>query len=239
MLVRYLGLPLSLFLSFSFSTSLYARTCYPVTLTLSPYAGIDIQSRHIGYETGYGSNLFPKSFPQANLYAGLMLTEMFGFEFGYERTQQKSRTSHLVTGDNSLGFIIPEDTSIVYHSKAKISGPHFNILSAWCVTPEYPLEIFGSLGAALLTAKFSRSSVSIDGVPTVSQRTFDHNKVVARISLGTQYALLDNLYLRGTLTWENTSKFKLFAREPVFSGPIPQIKLKDSFSYGIGAFYAF
>lgn len=223
-----------------FSPTVFPRTCYPVSLMLSPYAGADLQYRNMGFKPGFGDNLFEKNYPQANFYVGAMLTEFLGVELGYESTVRKTRNSTLSSGSVSLGLPVPgTSTSIEFKSNSKVMGPHLDIVGVWCVGPEYPLELFGTLGVSFLTVKFDRTGLSVNGVATNVQRTFEQEKTIMRLTGGMQYAITDWFMVRGSLGWENTSQFKLFSKEPSNTFPPPTIKLKDSLMYGIGGVVTF
>lgn len=217
-----------------------ARTFYPVTLSLSPYVGVDFQSRSMGFKSGFGDNLFVKNYPQVNFYVGTMLTDFLGIELGYETTTHKTRNSTLGPGSVSLGVPIPAGiTSAGFKSSSKIMGPHLDLVGLWCIHPEYPVEVFGTLGASYLTAKFDRTGQSINGLPVPNvKRTFESEKTVIRATGGLQYVIKERFTVRATIGWENTSRFTLFSKEPA-AFPPPTIKLKDSLFYGLGGNFSF
>jgi hypothetical protein len=220
-----------------FSSQVLARTCYPVTLPLSVYSGFDVQMRNMGFKKGYGDNTFEKQYPQGNLFVGLMFNEFFGLELGYEKTLNKSRHTSFAGGDVLLGNVAPAGTSGKFQSKGQIFGPNFNIVGIYQLCQEYPIEIFGSVGAAFLTAKFDRNLVEFMGRSVSSLRTFDREKTVWRVGAGIQYLLAGCLGFRANVGWENTSQISLYTRE-VLANP-PQIKLQDSLLFGLGLFYIF
>lgn len=214
-----------------------ARTCYPVVLSLGPYAGFDFQLRKMGFEQGYGDNIFETQYPQGNFFVGLMFTEFLGLELGYEKTLNKTRNSRFTAGDMILGNMAIAGTSGQFKSHGQVYGPHINIIGIYQLCQEYPFEIFGSIGAAYLTAKFDRNLVELNGIPRANRRSFEREKTIWRAAVGAQYLLADCIGLRASLGFENTSQMNLFSREPV-SNP-SEIKLKDSLLLGLGLFYVF
>jgi hypothetical protein len=215
----------------------WARTCYPVTLELGPYVGFDVQQRNLRFQKGYGDNTFESHYPQGNLYVGLMLTENFGIELGYEKTLKRSRDSQFTGGDVLLGNTATAGSSGRFQSHGELYGPHINIIALYKPCDDYPLEIFGSIGAAYLTAKFDRNLVEFNNGPAASLRTFEQDKAIWRLGAGLQYLFVDCIGVRASLGFENTSQMRMITRE-VLANP-PQVKLKDSLLWGLGLFYLF
>lgn len=168
-----------------------------------------------------------------------MLTECLGLELGYEITTRKTRNTSLGQGDVNLGIPTPPGIfTASFSSWGKFKGPYFNILGIVCLSPEYPLELFGSLGATFLTVKFDRLAQSANEIPINIERTFEDKKTVLKIAAGLQYEILDCLMIRGSLGLETTSQFTLYSQQ-TSAFPPPTIKLKNTFLYGLGLIYSF
>ncbi len=173
------------------SDKVLSRTCYPVTLSLGPYVGIDFQMRDMGFKQGFGDNIFEKQYPQGNFFVGLMLNEYLGIELGYERTLRRTRSSSFAPGDTILGNVVNVGSG-EFVSRGELYGPNINLIGIYKPCQEYPLEIFGSIGAAYLTAKFDRNLVQFNNSPFSLLRTFERERTVWRVCAGLQYLLMDS-----------------------------------------------
>ena len=161
-----------------FYTDTQARVCYPVTLNITPYAGINVEGRHMNFSSGFGDNLFARNYPQIDIYTGVKLNEFWGVELGYETTFSQRKTTTLTPGAINLGIPITADVvSAQFRNSSRISGAHLDLVGFWCI-PEYPIELFGTIGASYLAAKFQRLTQAVNGVATSIPRTFEHEKTV-------------------------------------------------------------
>jgi len=224
--------------SVAFASEGFFRDFNPDTLNV--YVGADLQNRHMPYKSGEGSQFFKKDSLQGNLFLGLRLHENFGVELGYEQTQRKKREVTLLPGDQTLGGVV--GISQGFQTRAKLAGFHLDLmgflpLEGYCKD----LSLFAGIGVARLKAKLERTNVAVGGVqfPPVTQ-SFDekNSKYVARLTAGAQYLLTENLGVRGILNYENTSRIQPQSTSPDGTRVV-KVKLKDSFSYGLGVFFKF
>jgi opacity protein-like surface antigen len=211
-----------------------------------PYVGIDAESRHMNFQKGFGNNLFNHNYPQGNLYAGLRLNEYLAVEAGYEATERKTKTSTLLTGDTSLGIIIPRDPDTgsllqpKFNSQIQIKGPHASLVGMFPISDANRLQLIGTVGLAHLKTSISRTLVVLNGtaVPTGtdgSLTTFVKRKSVLRLGAGIQHMINCNWGVRAMLKWENSNKLKLNSKEDqrLYVNP------KNSIIYSLGAFFNF
>ncbi len=217
---------------------------------LTPYVGLDAQLRHMSYKSGFGGNLFNHNYPQGNVYVGLKFNNCIGIEVGFTGGPKRSRDTVLQFGDVNLGTALntPLDAifaPIVYNTSTKVSSLHADIIGF------YPLgcdiQLYGSVGASRLRARFTRASVafsggSLLGTDSAIPEKFARSKTVLRLGIGLQQMLTCNVGIRGGINWENTSKLNNITA-PISVIPDgsfqPVIKLKDSFTYNLGVFWQF
>lgn len=204
-----------------------------------PYVGLDAQGRHVEFTKGFGDNLFKQDYPQGNVYAGVKLMDWLGLEAGYEWTKRMHRTSSLGGGAVNLGNTVAGAISpVVYTSKAKFDGWHANLVGFLPIMEDCCTELFASVGVVHLRSFFERSLISVAGAPSTSIAHFRQSKTIARANLGVQAKIVDAFGIRASIGWENTSKIRPFATN-TDALATTQVKMKDSFIYGLGIFYTF
>ncbi len=189
---------------------------------VSPYVGADVQIRHVKFGHHFGNKRFKKNYPQANLFAGIKFCDFLGIELGYETTTNKSRTVTLGT------------PPIKTNSSARFRGPHADLVGFLPIFNECNLHLLGYVGIAHLKASLKQYDVLANGISPA--RTFNKHKSVLRLGAGVQHMINDCWGVRALVGWEKT-KFNLVQNQPAAT---PQrVKLKNSYSYGLGAFYSF
>lgn len=203
-----------------------------LALEMQPYVGLDAQARFMPFAEGYGRNLVKKKYPQANIYAGIQLGNVFGLEMGYERA--KNNTSITLVPQNSFfGNIVPPGVTMgPFTVNSRISGAHASLTSTFTLSQTYRLDLIGSAGVAYLREK----TMLITGNPN-ADRIFAEKKWIPRASVGLQKILTQHIGLRTTLTWEKTSNFNRMA--PVNATSNLRASMKNSTIFGLGAFYRF
>jgi hypothetical protein len=206
-----------------------------------PYVGVDAAVRRMDFKGGYGDNLLQHHSPQGNIYAGVKFNDSVGVEAGYEATTTRTRASTLTTGDIGAGTLITAATSpIVFKSKAKIKGPHIDLVGFYSFAANLPVQLLGSVGVSLLKGTYERKTIQMGNPPIQGRnRTLSDHKAVLRLMGGIQYMWDCNLGARATVGLVKTGKMIIYANDGIASAAIPAIKPKDSTVYGLGMFWVF
>lgn len=193
---------------------------------LCPYIGMEAQLRYMPFDKESGANLFPKRFPQGNIFAGIQWNDYWGLEAGYENSVNKHRHVVLIRSVNNISSQIEENNA------AKIFGPHLNVTGHYALSTCPDLNLVGTLGLAYLKSRLKVKMVSVDGVPHDTLIKFSNTKWVSRIGGGLQYSVNKQVSIRGMIIWENTKKFKRIPAQNLSSDYF--VKLKDSTIMSLG-----
>lgn len=205
---------------------------------IQPYVGLDAQVRHMSFKQGFGDNMFKHYSPQGNVYGGLKFSRYVGLEMGYEFTQTRSRDSKLSAGDVSLGSKVEDIMEACsFHSKAKLKGPHMDVVGFYTFDNRYPLQLIGSVGVSVLTATFERQTVQVASQATNTVRKIERTKAVARLGGGIQHMFTKNIGARLTVNWINTARAKAYSNDLI--SPAATIKPKNSTVFGLGMLWKF
>lgn len=222
-----------------FSLLIYTMSCF--SLDISPYVGVDGQLNRMKFKKGYGDNLFPKNYSQSNLYAGIKLDGSFSLEAGYASEAVRTKYSKLYETDCCLGADIPKMLSpAIFKSYIKIRGYHLGFVNTFCEPTWESVRILWGAGVGLLRAEAERKTIelSIPPVRLLSSRHFKKDKAVLRLMLASEYSLNNNIGIRASVIFLQTSKMVIKAY-PINGRYTPVIKPKDSFIYSLGIFYEF
>lgn len=227
------------------------------------YVGIDLQQRGIAFAKSYGKEAFPNRALQNNFYTGFKLNKYFGFELGYQSSQNESKTTHFEPDQFILGQWFAADplgltnNFIVSETKVKMRGPHLNFIGFLTIYKN-KTELIASLGITSLTVKLQYKQLNglIDGIPLgcynaadVDETTnvFSSKRVIPRFSTGIQHRFNESIGVRATLVYELTGRFKKMGsknpRDPA-SDLLPgnrdlRASLKNTMTYGLGLFATF
>lgn len=192
------------------------------------------------FKNGYGSNIFPRHYPQINLYTGLRYGNSYALEAGYVSEAVKSKFTTLYAGDIVLGSTVPRELSpALFKTYVKISGYHLGFVNNWCEPQWESFRVIWGVGFAFLKAEAERNGISFGYPPiTGSVRHFKKEKVVLRLMTGSEYRFKNNIGIRASLFFLQTSQMAMKA-QPIAGRHTPIIKPKDSFVYSLGIFYEF
>lgn len=206
---------------------------------LTPYVGADAELRHMNFARDFGRELFSHNYPQANLYAGVLINEYLAVEAGYEATERRTRTS--TTNDGNLLAGVRINTNIQANSTAQVKGLHANLVGFLPICEVYRLKLIGMVGFARLKANFvttftatAGNGILVDEIPGVTQ-TFTERKSVLRLGAGLQHMINCNWGVRAMVKWEQSNKLKMAAIEDSDFN----LRANNSLIYSIGAFYTF
>ncbi|HQZ50076.1 MAG TPA: hypothetical protein PLF17_06115 [Chitinophagaceae bacterium] len=224
-------------ISASIAFLLFSMSCN--SFDVSPYAGVDGQINRMRFKDGYGRNLFPKHFPQVNLYVGLKHNDSAAIEAGYISEAVRNKTVTLVAGQ-SLRPSIPEILSpAIFKSYIKVRGFHLGFVNTFREPNWDSFRVLFGAGAGFLRAEASREGLAF-GKPPIkgTTRRFKKEKVVLRLMIASEYKFKNKLGIRGSLFFLQTSKMVMVA-EPTASPTTPVIRPMDSLVYSLGVFYEF
>ncbi|MCS5707823.1 hypothetical protein CC99x_002780 [Candidatus Berkiella cookevillensis] len=204
-----------------------------------PYLGLDLQYRETPLHKGQGDNIFASQFHQGQLYTGVRFLEYFGLELTLSKSNIKNEAR--VFGGNNvvLGvFIPPAGPTEAHQSHAEFKSFSANVIGFYPIPfdKRCRTELIASMGVARSHPKFIDDLTSLNGVPLAVPQsfTFDKRKTILRLMAGLQYKLTHNIGLRGSISFEDTSRFNTFkSNQP---GNIRIISLKDSFIFGLGIY---
>ena len=217
---------------------IFTMSCF--SLDISPYVGVDGQLNRMPFKKGYGDNLFPKHYEHANLYAGIKLDGSFSLEAGYISEAVRSKCTKLYGSNGCLGVELPKFLSpAIFQSYIKIRGYHVGFVNTFCEPTWDSFRVLFGAGAGFLRAEASREGLAF-GEPPIkgTTRRFKKEKVVLRLMIASEYKFKNNLGIRGSLFFLQTSKMVMVA-EPTRSPTTPVIRPIDSLVYSLGVFYEF
>ncbi len=207
---------------------------------LLSYIGIDGQLNRMHFKEGYGNNLFPRHYPQINVYGGLKYDNSFAIEAGYLSEAVKSKYTTLYEGEHALGALVPATASpAVFKTYIKIRGYHLGFVNTFCQPQWDSFRVLWGAGVGFLRAESQRDCKSMGNPPTKGNiRKFKKDKAVLRLMLSSEYKFKNNLGFRASLFFLQTSQMVIKA-QPLEGHYTPTIKPKDSFVYSMGIFYEF
>jgi hypothetical protein len=206
------------------------------------YVGADGQVRHMKFNSGFGDNILRKSSPQANIYAGVKITENSAIEIGYETTITKGKKITLKEGDIINGYRIPREISpIVFETKAKVKGLHFDWIFFNKPFECSKFQLLGSVGISSLKGTVERKTVQIGYPPRYAgrNRTMSKRSAALRFTGGWQYYFDSGFGVRNTFSFVRTGKMVIKADDGIPGIVIPKVLPKDSLVVGLGVLYHF
>jgi hypothetical protein len=205
----------------------------------STYLGADAVYGSTKFKQDYGANIFPKKpAPGLNLFVGHMFNENFGAELGFEVYKKMKRTETIAPGNIVAGALIepmPGLTFISFDTTFKQRHPYLGAIAK--------TNIFGDnnfvslmLGISVSNVKATFNPVATNAGPEENDpRTFSKTKPIGIVRATAEHKFNDQFGLRISGTWKNTAKFKIKSQEN--SAAPTEVKLKNSFNFGIGATY--
>lgn len=216
----------------------------------SKYIGVDAGIQRGGfnkYETSQSN--FKKSLPKANFFAGIKFNDYLGVEAGYEFSLNRGRNAtfnvsnqedFMGIGGSALGLTGTQTSDVA--NKYKISGFHFGVTGEYPISASHnPLSFIGYVGIKNTTLKTLSKIIDHPVSGSIGDiYKLKSTKNILRLSLGLQYMLRENIGIRLSSTWENTSKFspeKSYQFSP--AAELASEKLKNSMSYSLGVVFKF
>lgn len=226
----------SVFLIFIFFVS--PKILATTERAFAPYVGGDIQIRNMPFKQGFGYDLFKKESLQGNFYLGFKVNKYVGFEIGHQVANKKTRNASTTsTVRLSQGQAFPGAIPGQMGTR-QIKGWNLNVIGFLPVSSEYKMSMIGIAGLSALEAKLKYTLIQTLGAQSVMRQIeFKQRKNVLRLGGGIQKMFSDSFGVRATVVWENTSRFNNITQNDALRSYTA--KLKDSWTYGIGAFVMF
>jgi hypothetical protein len=177
---------------------------------LRPYVGINYKHTWVNPK-GEWQKILVNSYPGFGFFLGLRFLKPFGIEAGYDWTANKPKVV-TVGADETLLGIHNSKTPVLITGKTRFKNPHVDLTIFFSpqLLESLDPEIMLSLGMARVTAK-SKMVVSPDLEPLKSLSLIAHKPcAVARLGLGLQSRIIENVGLRVLWRWENYAALKTF-----------------------------
>lgn len=205
------------------------------------YLGVDAEWRDMGFKRGLGDNLFKRKYLEGNVYGGMKFTDYFGVEIGYRESAKKRSKSANEADQMELGDTIP--AGVNYSSNlVQIKAPYINLVGYLPICKESGTELLGSVGFAHTWVRLRHRPTGIQVGPFSQaqqnglQDDFKKEKFILQVKAGIQQLITCNFGIRAVVGWENTSKFKNIKS---IQNDALRASLKNSTTYGLGAFFNF
>ncbi len=202
-----------------------------------PYIGGDMQARNMSFKKGFGDDLFKKESMQGNFYLGLKVNKYFGFEIGHQIADKKNRNASPSAMARLVqsGPLVPGTSQM---GTRQIKGWNLNVIGFLPISSEYKMSMIGIAGLSSLEVKLKYTlTYPPRAIVAYQQIKFKQRKTVLRLGGGVQKMFSDSFGVRTTVVWENTSRFNNITQN--YAGNTYTAKLKNSWTYGIGAFIMF
>jgi hypothetical protein len=237
----------------------FFNTTVSAQQTLMPYAGIDLQQRNMALQKGYGYNVFSRKYLQNNFYMGLKLNKNFGLEGGYQSSQNSSKKSMVLLGEDLLGERVDNvgtlgaEGFVVTETSIRTKGPHLNIMG-FLPLENGKTEFVASVGITALTINADYKQLADSFLLAYSPafvaetvRQFSSTRMIPRCMLGLQRKFSDSLGFRASFIYELTSRFKQVPFKNTLNESndlLPgngdlRASLRNSITYGLGVFMTF
>lgn len=196
------------------------------------YVGLDAVYNWMGFKKDYGQNIFKKQAPGVNVFAGYMFHENFGAELGFEWDKKVKKDVTIAPNQMILGQNNGTGQNLSFKTTVKQSHPYLGLTAKTSIMGD---NCFVSLmlGAALSNMKFEAVNYAIGGAVANNVKTFSKTKLIPVVRASFEHKFTNTFGMRAFASWKNASQFKLKAKETSAA----ELKLKDSFSVGLGVMY--
>jgi hypothetical protein len=211
-------------------------------LTLEPYIGVDQQLNRMKFNKGQGHDLFPKHHMQFNAYTGLKINQAFSAELGYVSTVAREKYCTVYVNEDLFGRPLPEVLSPVkFVNYVKTRGYHLSLVHTYAPIEWDHVRIRSGMGVSFLKALAQINPICMGTKPvfTGNVRQFRKQKTVMRVMISPEYKFKNNLGIRSSVCFIQTSKIIITAQPKQGLAVNPVIRLKDSLIYSLGMFYEF
>jgi len=204
------------------------------------YVGLDAVYNFMGFKSGYGDKVLKKSAPGLNLFVGHMFHENFGAEAGFEYDKNMKRSNTVAQGEMVGGVPIPGGlTNISYDSKLKQSHPYVGLVGKYNVFDNTFVSLMVGGSLSHVNAQYTVTNTGVGGVVGAAYvgttKSYSKTRLIPLVKASVEHKVTDRFGLRALVAWKNTASIKMTAKE----NSNYSVKLKDSYSIGVGALYYF
>lgn len=163
----------------------------------SPHVGIDYKYWGLKPDVYY-EDLFPRINNSFNVYAGSRINGYFGFDFGFEESENKRRSQEFIGDDTEAPFgqfELPGNAATI---EIRLKSLHLDLNFYWQVFHRF--EIIFMTGIAFLYP--STHVFHLENGNWVEYRNETIPKVMGRIGIGAQYNILPCLGIKALFNWD-------------------------------------
>ena len=202
-----------------------------------PILGVDGQHRNMGFQSGFGDNLWKETYPQANLYAGLRFGSYFGLVVGHENAKTRTQTVKLSPGELVLGRTIGAAFE-THRASGDIKGTYAQIMGYYPLKFLKSTEVFLGLGAIHNKITLEEQLIAINALSVHEEQNYHDTDTHAKFEFGVQKIICNHFGLRAVVGWENTSAFENL--KPIQTpNSTENVNLNDTWTVGAGFFWIF
>lgn len=173
------------------STSAHAET------DLKPYIGFDIQRTNIEYNdnvdgTGIdAATILEDRLNGVNIHAGIRPHKNIGFELGYFRTSEESKS---IANGAAVGG--GQTSSAAFDTDIQLSGFTFDALGYLPVDQKGMFDVIGTAGLVYTKAELTAN------IPGVGSASDDESEIGIRLGGGAQYNINEHFNVRGLARYQ-------------------------------------
>jgi len=205
----------------------------PTLANQNPYIGLGLQQSYMNFCKGYGDNLLFRDLQKINPYIGFKLNDSFAIESGFEFSIPRYRIVFIQSHEIMNDLVIPPIISPVsFRSKMTVRGLYASMVYFRSLSEN--VSIFYSLGPSFLRGTVERDTMSVANYIHFAKRSMVGKKTALRTSLGVQYKLKENLFLRTSFGFLNTSKMNIRANDNIISIKAPEVRPKNTVFFEVG-----
>ena len=205
--------------------------------SLKPYVGAEYKYQMMKGKSDW-SKVLPKNFHNLGLIAGSKFHQNVGVEFGYERSNKKSKDATFSGTDTFFGVGAAGTTT---KAKVTLSSFHFDVMGYMPMGCDNDVNLIGTIGLASVKPK-----IDISATPAVTNAQVStiagKRKMIPRIGFGAQYQEVgSNFGVRGLVRWEGTTRLRA-STGAAFDATFPNASkklYKSAISVAVGAFVSF
>ena len=236
MISTHIKTKISFFISL-LSIASYSQAVSNDNFNPSNYLGLNAVCSSMKFKKDYGSNIFSnKMAPGLNFFVGHMFNDNWGAEIGYEVNKDMKRTETITSGNIVTGGFL-DPLHVDWFSYKTLVEQHHLYLGGIAKSNFFDDKNFVSLmlGISSSDIKAKYNIFKSEAGTEDTTRTFARNKLVPIIRVSVERKFNEKFGLQALVGWKNTSKFKLKSEENSIS--TQEVRLKDTFSFGVGFSY--
>lgn len=216
-----------------------------------PYVGVDLFDRFMDFNDDDSVDMFRDHYPSGKLFAGVKLHRYFGIEGGYqtsiERTQRRfftSSQSPVLFGGSPLDLPGFQGDDLLVDTWTQIDGWNIDLVGFIPICEDVT-EVFIKLGYSSLTLDQKVTFWADPASHLIEHLQWSEEEGMFSATIGILHAFTHNFGGRIFVTWDGTSELDsqnysvvLNTLDPNGRGGAITVDPEDSWSFGVGLFYA-